>query len=306
MADNSAQNGTDTIATDELTTLNGGAVSGFKVQRVKVGFGADAVLTDVTSTDPLPVTIGQSATAADGSATGTTLAAAAQVIFDGGNYRVARAAYGDAQTPIVFQAAVPMLFDGTNVSRARAGSGVVGAGVQRVCLATDVALPAGTNLLGRTNHETNNSKVMVQFWATGAASGTTGTETAITLTRSGAPGAATTTGASFIPTTGKRLRILSIMVASRGHATATAQVTTFTVRVNTAGAVTTTSNALLAARVATPATALAWDRANLMQYDVGLDIVGDGTLQFGITANAVFVTNAPTWDVLITAVEYTA
>lgn len=56
MADNSAQGGTDVIATDELTTLNGGAVSGFKVQRVKPGYGVDAALRDVSLAFPLPVT----------------------------------------------------------------------------------------------------------------------------------------------------------------------------------------------------------------------------------------------------------
>jgi hypothetical protein len=36
----------------------------------------------------------------------------------------------------------------------------------------------------------------------------------------------------------------------------------------------------------------------------GIEIVGDGTLQLGITAAATFVTNAPTWDVLIVGYEY--
>lgn len=57
MADNTLQTGTDTIATDELTTLNGGAVSGFKVQRVKAGFGSDGVLRDVDSANPLPTQV---------------------------------------------------------------------------------------------------------------------------------------------------------------------------------------------------------------------------------------------------------
>lgn len=58
MADNTTLNpGTsgDTIATDELTTLNGSASSGVKAQRVKVGFGSDAALRDVDATHPLPV-----------------------------------------------------------------------------------------------------------------------------------------------------------------------------------------------------------------------------------------------------------
>jgi hypothetical protein len=49
--------GGDLIATDELATLNGGAApSGLKVQRVKLGFGVDGALQDVSATDPLPVT----------------------------------------------------------------------------------------------------------------------------------------------------------------------------------------------------------------------------------------------------------
>lgn len=60
MADNTTLNvgtGGDVIATDDLTTLNGGAVSGFKVQRVKVGFGSDGSLRDVDATNGLPVSI---------------------------------------------------------------------------------------------------------------------------------------------------------------------------------------------------------------------------------------------------------
>lgn len=59
MPDNTTLNtgtGGDVIATDELSTLNGGAVSGVKVQRVKVGFGSDGTFRDVDATNPLPVT----------------------------------------------------------------------------------------------------------------------------------------------------------------------------------------------------------------------------------------------------------
>lgn len=58
MADNTLLNagtGGDTIATDDLTTLNGGAVSGVKAQRVKVGYGVDGTFTDVAPTVGLPV-----------------------------------------------------------------------------------------------------------------------------------------------------------------------------------------------------------------------------------------------------------
>jgi hypothetical protein len=47
----------DIIASDDLATLNGGASGSVKVQRVKVGYGADSDLNDVTATVPLPISI---------------------------------------------------------------------------------------------------------------------------------------------------------------------------------------------------------------------------------------------------------
>ena len=146
-------------------------------------------------------------------------------------------------------------------------------------------------------------RTAVRYYAVAAAAGTTTTETAITLTRSSA-NAATTTGTSFILTSGKRFRIEAIMFATRGHATATAQTTTFNFRVNTAGAVGTTSTPLeLSVRSATPATASAWDRV-IVPIPDGWEILGDGTIQFGVTAAATYTTNAPTWDVTIVGFEY--
>ena len=58
MADNTTLNtgtGGDIIATDDVTTLNGGASSGIKVQRVKVMFGDDNTARDVSDTFPMPV-----------------------------------------------------------------------------------------------------------------------------------------------------------------------------------------------------------------------------------------------------------
>jgi len=55
MADNTSQGGADVIATDDLTSLNGSASNGVKVQRVKVGHGLDGDFTDASSTNPLPV-----------------------------------------------------------------------------------------------------------------------------------------------------------------------------------------------------------------------------------------------------------
>jgi hypothetical protein len=58
MADNTILNvgtGGDTIATDDLATLNGGAISGVKAQRIKVGFGSDTNFQDVDWHHGLPV-----------------------------------------------------------------------------------------------------------------------------------------------------------------------------------------------------------------------------------------------------------
>lgn len=59
MADNSSQTGSDNIATDDVTTLNGGAQAAGtgKVQRVKPGFGPDGVHQDVSAQFPFPVTV---------------------------------------------------------------------------------------------------------------------------------------------------------------------------------------------------------------------------------------------------------
>jgi hypothetical protein len=56
VADNTPQNGTSNIATDDLATINGGAVgTAVQVQRVKNGYGADGDLRDVDITHGMPV-----------------------------------------------------------------------------------------------------------------------------------------------------------------------------------------------------------------------------------------------------------
>lgn len=58
MPDNTTLNvgsGGDVIATDDVTTLNGSASSGVKVQRVKIMHGADGTATDASASNPLPV-----------------------------------------------------------------------------------------------------------------------------------------------------------------------------------------------------------------------------------------------------------
>ncbi len=54
IADNSVQTGNDSIATDELSTLNDAPTADVKAQRVKVGYGSDGSLRDVDAEYPLP------------------------------------------------------------------------------------------------------------------------------------------------------------------------------------------------------------------------------------------------------------
>lgn len=192
---------------------------------------------------------------------------------------------------------------GTNaIGKLAANSGVIIGDVNVVAAPT---LTKGTQ--GSTGFSTQDLKdagrTAVIYYATAAASGTTGTETAITLTKASGT-SATSTAVSFVITSGKRYRIQQVLVSAVGHATGTTQATTFSFRINTAGAVVTTSTPIVwKGRVQTPATSLAYQQISLPIPD-GYEILGDGTLQFGITANAVFVTNAPTWDVTIIGYEY--
>lgn len=150
--------------------------------------------------------------------------------------------------------------------------------------------------------DTNRSDI--RLYAVAVAAGVTATETLLTLTKS-AGTAATTTANTFVITSGKRFKIIHISFATRGNATATIQTTTFNIRVNTAGAIaTTTTPIILSARSATPATASAWDRYVVTMPADGIELLGDGTLQFGISTNSTYVTNAPTLDVSIIGYEY--
>jgi hypothetical protein len=100
MADNTAQNGTDTIATDDLSTLNGGAVSGVKVQRVKVQYGSDSDARDVDATHGLPVTAIPN-TSATGAASAPTITAASTAALASNASRKGAAFYNDANVDVL-------------------------------------------------------------------------------------------------------------------------------------------------------------------------------------------------------------
>lgn len=195
------------------------------------------------------------------------------------------------------------------------GNGTTGTGSQRVTIASDntafsvnatpPTLTKGTQ--GATGYSVqllqDAGRVHINYYASGVASGTTGSETAISLTQSSGT-SATSSAVSWAVTNGKTYRISSIIFGTRGNATGTAEVTTFSLRINTGGSVTTSTTPItLSARSGAAATALAYDRIAI-PIEAGYEIVGTATLQFGVTANSVFTTNAPTWDVLIMGYEY--
>lgn len=146
-------------------------------------------------------------------------------------------------------------------------------------------------------------RTALSYYAVAAAAGTTGTETLITLTKSSGTGA-TSSGTTQTPANGKKFRIQSMSIATRGNTIATGQATTFNLRVNTGGACLVSSTPIIfSARSATAATASAWDRY-YVEIPEGYEITGDGTLQFCISAAATYTANAPTWDVNIVGYEY--
>jgi hypothetical protein len=138
----------------------------------------------------------------------------------------------------------------------------------------------------------------VNFYAT-AVTGVA-TETLISLTKSQGL-TATSTATSFTNGIGKILRLESLTVATRGNAIATIQSTTFNLRYNSTVAVVTITSTpvLLSVRSATPAVASEWDRVTL---PIGIELSGTG--QFGMSHISTFVTNAPTFDVILSGFEY--
>lgn len=105
------------------------------------------------------------------------------------------------------------------------------------------------------------------------------TEGLITLTPQ-TDGANGTTGTSFVVTNGKRLKLTGLTVHTR-NAGAAVQAAIVNLRINNAGAVTTTSP-LLASAVAGTGVATA-NASNGMTVPLDIDILGDGTKQIGIS-----------------------
>lgn len=144
----------------------------------------------------------------------------------------------------------------------------------------------------------------INLYATAFASGATTIETIFTLTFAPNVGA-TSTLTTYPITNAKHFRITSLILSTVGNAVATAETTTFSLRVNASGACVVTSTPILTSfRLATTAVAGAIDRIFINPTD-GIEVNNNGGgIQFCVTANSVFVANAPTWDVEISGYEY--
>lgn len=260
MADNTLLNsgtGGDMIATADTTSLNGGAVSGVKVQRTKPGYGTGATHRDVDTTFPLPVRVG-----------------------DGTNQVTLDASITDAESPApaVPASAYDMMFNGTTWDRVR-GDTTNGLFVQ-VKAITPPTLTKGTQ--GATGYSTQDLKDAGRVAKTFSATFTAATtEALITLTPI-TDGTAGTAGTSFTITSGKRFRIQALTVSTR-NAAAAIQGVIVNLRVNTAGATTATSPLLLSVGTGTIAATANVSNGNCAAIPDGLEILGNGTVTIGVS-----------------------
>jgi len=173
---------------------------------------------------------------------------------------------------------------------------------------TPPTLTKGTQ--GATGHSTQDLKDAGRvniMWTLNAFVTTAVAETLMTITES-RDGAATTTFTSKVVTNGKRIRITSIAwtVMSAGSAPAGAQRERLRIRFNSAGAVTTSSPLQVVLSQTAAQTAKSTVTQNV-QFPDGIEFLGDGTKQIGVTLESpdwVTGTTTPVVDLTIFAFEY--
>jgi len=136
---------------------------------------------------------------------------------------------------------------------------------------------------------------------------TTATAEALLTVTESRDAAATTTFTTKVITSGKRLRIQSIMwqIGGAGSTPAISRCT-LRIRVNTAGAVTTSSPVQFITQAQAIASARSMD-TNVVEFPDGLEFSGNGTVQIGFTCESpdwVTTTNTPYVNLSIVAFEY--
>jgi len=172
---------------------------------------------------------------------------------------------------------------------------------------TPPTLTKGTQ--GTTGHSVQNLKDAGRVTIAWTVFGFTTTATAeglLTVTES-RDGAATTTFTSKVITSGKRLRIQSVMWQIGGAGTTPAiSRATLRIRVNGSGAATTSSPLQFLTQAQAPATARSVG-TSVVEFPDGFEFLGDGTRQIGFTVESpdwVTTTNTPYVNLAITAFEY--
>lgn len=240
MADGTELNvgsGGDTISTDDLGSV--------KVQRVKVQYGTDGNATDVSDDNPMPIDDAGGSLTVDGSVTanaGTNLNTSALALEAGGNLA------GAATSLAVVddwdesdRAKVNIIVGQAGIA---GGTGTDGATVPRVTLATNVALPAGTNAIGKLAANSGVDIGDVDVTSVPAPLSTTGGGTEATALR--VTVATDSTGVLSVDDNGSSL---TVDYATTGSGTATGALrvelpTNGTGVIATVGAVTAITNAL--------------------------------------------------------------
>lgn len=133
MADDTPQAGTDVIATDHVTTLNGAAIvlgaTTPKVIRVKAAFGDDGTARDVSAAFPLPVVVTSQPAITKG--TQGTTGVTTQDLKDAG------------RVPITFYMVIPVLTTATDTLQSLTATK---AGVTVLAATTPAVVTAGKTL----------------------------------------------------------------------------------------------------------------------------------------------------------------
>lgn len=312
MADNTVINaglGGDSIATDDLAFLNGGAVgSAVKAQRVKVGYGVDGSFTDVSGATPMPIVGGTLVVGTGAITTATTVVSA--VTATAGNVTITISGT-HAGINVTFEASddsgttwFPIGAVREDSGIAESSSGVLPANTARMWTtgapgytnvrvrATAFTSGSGTVRIsqGTMPFETQVAAVMqaptkTLFGAETLEAGTALTTTSALMSlipqRSGtAAGAAT----SIAITAGKTLRIQAISFFVTNAATAAIIRGTMNLRYNPTGATTAASTSVAQlSSGSNVTTAQASGASAELTFADGLDLAGGTAGTFGVS-----------------------
>ena len=158
----------------------------------------------------------------------------------------------------------------------------------------------GTNLLP-VQSAVDSGRTAISLYTTTVSSGASGVETLVGLMA--LKGTTTSTIGAYTITSGKTLRLTSVLFGTANSA-ATAQTSTFSLRINTAGACSAAAGTvMMQARTSASTTPASFDRVPLVIPD-GFEIAGNGTVTICVTASANFTGTGPKWDVDLIGFEY--